>query len=114
MIAARMSSGSFVSEAMKRLRRALERRLHAQRHVQFLLRLLDGFGRLAQRRAGREVEGNGHRRKLSLMIDRQRRGAGFKMGERAQRHRAAGGGEHINVVQLGRISLKSGSASRMT
>ena len=40
------------------LRRALERRLHAQRHSAFALRLFDGLGRLAQRHARREVEGN--------------------------------------------------------
>ena len=36
-------------------------------------------GRLAQRRSGRKVEGNRHRRELPLVIDRQRRRARFKM-----------------------------------
>ncbi len=40
------------------------------------------------------------------MIDRERRNAGFKMRKRAQRHRAAGSGQHINVIQLRRIALK--------
>jgi hypothetical protein len=100
---------------LERLRRALERSLHAQRHVRFPLRFFDRFGRFAQRRARREVEGNRHRRELALVVDRQRRGAGFKMRERAQRHRAAGWTLHVDVVQLGRdCAGKSGCVSRMT
>ena len=90
----------------ERLRRSLKRRLHAQRQVQFPLRAFDGLRRFAERHAGREIERNGHRRKLALMIHRQRRDAGFKMGERAQRHRAAGRRAHVDVIQLRRIALK--------
>src|ERR1700748_3728051 len=92
--------------SQKRLRRALEGRLNAGGHLKFLLRLVNGLGRLAQGRAGSEVEGNGHGRKLSLMIDRQWRGAGLKMSERAQWYRGAGGRGHVNIIQLGGISLE--------
>jgi hypothetical protein len=92
MIAARMSSGSFASEAMNACAVPWNDACTLNGMFNSFWRAFDGLRRFAQRRAGREVEGNGHRRKLSLMIDRERRGAGFKMRERAQRHRAAGGG----------------------
>ncbi len=56
------------------VRRSLERRFDAGRHVQLLGRLLDVLHRRAQRRAGRKVERNRDHRKLALVVDGERNG----------------------------------------
>ncbi len=59
----------------KGLRRALEAARQRRRHAHLGLRALDGIHGLSQRVAGREIEGNGHGRELSLVIDRKIAGA---------------------------------------
>ena len=68
------------------LRRALKTPLHAGRHVQFLGGLLDDVRRLAERDAGREVEGKRHGRKLALVIDRKTGVRRLEVRDAAQRH----------------------------
>jgi len=55
------------------LRRALEAAVERDRRLELGLRLLDGRHRLAECRAGREVEGDRHRRELALVVDGERR-----------------------------------------
>ena len=54
-------------------------------------RLVDGVDRLAERDAGAQVEGQGHRGKLALMVDRERPDlVGVDVDQRGQRHGGAG------------------------
>ena len=104
--AARISSGSLVSDARKRCGRALERSLDARGHSDLLAGSVDRGDRVAQRVARREIERNRHRGELALMIDGQRRRARLEMGEGAQRHLAAGVRANVDVVERVRIALK--------
>src|SRR6202050_1803441 len=71
---------------LERCRSALKRGLNTERHSDFLLGLFNRLGRFAQGSVGRQIEGQRHHRELSLMVDRQRRGLGFKGGESAKRN----------------------------
>ena len=53
-----------VSDVLEDLGRALERALHGGRHVELVGALVDLLDRFAERRAGRQVEGQRHGRKL--------------------------------------------------
>ncbi len=52
---------------------ALEAGLHAGRHVHLFLHLVNGGDGLAQRSVRRQVERDGDRRELSLVVDGERR-----------------------------------------
>ena len=54
--AARMSSGSFASEALEGLGRTLETAADARRHADLLRDPLDRFDRFTERRSWREIE----------------------------------------------------------
>ena len=54
------------------LRVALETRLQRQRLAELLLDMLDGRCRIADRRAGQQVERDRHRRELALVVDHER------------------------------------------
>ena len=60
------------SEALERLRRALELPDQGRRRAQARLRRGDGVNRLAQRRARGEVEGERHGGEDALVVDGQR------------------------------------------
>ena len=61
-----------------------------------LLGVLDGGNGGAERCARREIERHGGRRKLRQMIDEQRPGFHVDLGDRRQRHLAAGRRRHID------------------
>src|SRR5208282_794019 len=79
---------------------ALKRALYAERHANFLLGLVDGFGRFTKRSVGRQVERDGDHGELSLVIDGQGAALHFKPSEGAEgnggaihrRYRAGVGG----------------------
>ncbi len=73
----------------ERLGGPLEARLDARRHSQLLLGPLDRADRLPERRAGREVEGEGDDRELSLVVHGEGSVGCLQLRERAERHRAA-------------------------
>ena len=62
-----------VERGAERLRRALEARLDAGRHADLALRGFDGRHRLAERRAGAEVERERHGGELAGVVDDQAR-----------------------------------------
>ena len=64
--------------------------------------------RLAERSAGRQIEGNVDDGKLTLMVDRQRRVGALQLSEGAQRHRAAGARLHVEIIEIVGSALKIG------
>src|SRR5580658_2398412 len=60
--------------------------LDAGRHVELLLSLFDLSDCATQCGVWSQIERNGDRRKLALMIDRERLGSFFNMSERAERY----------------------------
>ncbi|MNQ80753.1 hypothetical protein D3C85_957460 [compost metagenome] len=94
--------------SLERLRRALELGLHANRHADVLLHLLDDLDRMPQRHAGREVEGHHHRRELADVGDRQLRLTLLDMRQAGQAHLPAIGGLDVNLVQRIRADLLAG------
>ena len=75
---------------LERLRGALKTGLDAGRKADLLLGLVNHFHRVAQRDAGRQVEGESHHRKLSLVADDQRRVARLEVRDLAERHLRVG------------------------
>ena len=64
----------------------------------------DGLRRLSKRNSGSQVERNRDRRKLALVIHRQRNVGGHEVSERRQRYGRAAGGAQVNILQsLGRL-----------
>jgi len=72
------------------------------------LEVLHGAHGVAQGGAGRQVEGQRHRRKLAEVVDGQRRGARGEAREGAQRHLGAGGRLHVDALERVRIVLELG------
>ena len=66
--------------------RALKGGMNAGRYSDFLLRLLNGFGGVAQRHSRRKIERERHYRKLALVIDRQRRVGSVNLGKGRKRY----------------------------
>ncbi len=60
---------------------------HAGRNLRFGDHLVDRIQRLAERISRTQIEGDGHGRKLPLVIDRERLALGLELGEGAQRNR---------------------------
>ena len=58
--------------------------------LQLALDLPDGIARLAEREAGRKIEGDRHRRLLALVVDLQRSDRRDDPGHRRQRHHRTG------------------------
>src|SRR5580693_3010560 len=63
------------------LRSALKSAVNRRRHVEFALRRLNLFNGGPQGRSGRQVEGEGDRRKDALMVDGQRCRRRLKVSE---------------------------------
>src|SRR5260370_28482068 len=80
-------------------RRALESGLNARRHVQFLLREVDGIHSVAERPVGSQVERESNDGKLALMIKRQSGVARIKARKGAERDLRAVGRFYVNVFQ---------------
>ena len=113
--AARISSKVLDSEAAERLRRALERGLHAGRHADVLLHPLDDLHRIAQRHAGREVERHHHRRELADVVDRQARLRRSSIVRHArQPHLPAVGGRDVNLSSASGPIFSRGATSSTT
>ena len=86
-MAARISHSSLVERGAERERRALEvDRARSPGAPSSALRRLDRLHGIAQRRAAREVERDGRRRKLADVVDRERR---RPLRRRARRSTAA-------------------------
>ena len=83
-------------------------------HADFLLGLVDGVYRITQRNVRRKIERQRDHRKLSLVIDCQRRGARLKLGEGAQRNLLARGRLHVDIFELIGICWNCGFTSRIT
>ena len=75
---------------------------------------IDGARRRTQVSTGRQVERDGHRRELSLVIDRQRRVRRLEMREGRQRHLRSAAGDHVDALQRIRRQLVLGSTSITT
>src|SRR5258708_25762740 len=60
---------------------------------------LNRVDRVAERNSGREVEGNRHRRKLSLMVHRERGLAGREAGESIQLDLLAGARRDVEMLE---------------
>ncbi len=83
---------------------ALEAGLQAGRHVHLFLHLVDSGNGVAQRGVWRQIERDGDRRKLSLVIDGKRRVDAIVVGEGAERHGVcrrgtAGGSSRLECVR---------------
>ncbi len=63
---------------LKRRGRTLELRIHAGRQLQVRVHLVHHRDRVADRLAGRQIERDGRRRKLALVVDRERGAASAK------------------------------------
>src|SRR3979411_203462 len=96
-----MSSGSLPSEEWKGAAGPSKEARHKGRQRDLPLPPPDCRGSRSERSAWSEVEGDGGDRKLILVIDGQRRRAGFQMGKRAERNRS-GRALHVDVLQPGR------------
>src|SRR6266436_2832358 len=97
----------FIGQGLeKSCRGPLEGGLNARRHVQFLLRGVDGVYGVAKRPVGSQIERKSDHRKLPLMIERQSRVARVKPRERAERDLRAVGRFYINIFQRIRILLE--------
>src|SRR6476646_6711328 len=81
---------------LKFLRRALERGLHGVRLADLGSRLLDSADSLAERYARREIERQGNRRKLTLMIDGDRSLHGLEGRKLADRDQPSAGRMHVD------------------
>ena len=79
------------SRFLEHLRRALETGDDRGRQVDVALDLADGVDRLPERVARREIERNGHRRLLALMIDLQRPDRRHDFRDRGERNGRPGG-----------------------
>src|SRR6266852_7633887 len=77
--------------ALESSRSSLEARMNAGRKTDGSPRIFDGKRRLAQRDAKRKIERQGDRRKLCLVIQRERRVRGLVVGEGGQRDLHSGG-----------------------
>ena len=66
--------------------------MDARRQLNLFFRLLDGLGGISQRSARRQVERKRDHRKLSLMVDRERRIRRLHPHECGKRNRGAAGG----------------------
>ena len=75
-------------------------------HAHLLLHLGNHFRGFAQRFSRRQVERDGHYRKLSLVVDGQRGLGRFKVAEGRQRHLRAGGGFHIDAGERTQVLAK--------
>ncbi len=74
----------------------------------------DGPGGGPQVSARRQVEGDGHRRELSLVVDRERGGRLAKVSKGRQRHLCALAGDDVHALQGIRRELIAGSTSSTT
>ena len=91
------------------LRRSLQARVQRYRQAQVPFQRLDAVDRLAERDARQEVEGNGHRWQLPLVIDSQRLRLATDTGDRVERHQLAGGTTNVKTRKHRRIGLILGS-----
>ena len=70
--------------------------------------LLECVGRVFDQRVGRQIVGDSHRRKLALMVDHQGRNAALVLGHGRQRHLRIAVPGHINMGEVGRVTLIMG------
>src|SRR4029077_10101541 len=85
--------------ALKRLRAALEAGCDRGRQVQIRGGFLDRRYRVADRRVRGEVEAQGHRGELALVVDRERSDGPRDLSELAQRNLSPGGSCCINSAE---------------
>src|SRR6185437_6457669 len=95
-----------LERVLEDLRRALEAGRRGDRQVDLALDTADGGDGIAQREARRQVEGDGDRGQLALVVDGDRSDAGMHRGERRQWHRYALGRRQIEPRQVGRVALE--------
>src|SRR5580704_11057076 len=84
---------------LKSRRRPLETRFNRRRKADRPLRIRDRLSGFAQRNSRREVERDGDRRHLPLVIHGQRRVRRFVVSKRRQGHGRPGGRTKVNVLQ---------------
>src|ERR1700734_2684604 len=84
---------------LERSRGALETGLNGGGKANRALGRLDGLSRLAQRNAGGQVKGNRHRRKLALVIHRQRYVGRREVSKGRQGYGRAEGRPQVNILQ---------------
>ena len=87
------------------LRGTLERRLHGLRHADLALHAADRRDGVAERIAGREVEGDRDRRQLPLMVDAERHRPVGDLRHCGQRHQRPVLRGHIEPRQRRRVGL---------
>ena len=103
----RQNQPAFIGQrCLKGPRRALEASLDAGRQSDLGCGLLNRLHRLAQRSAVAQVEGDGDRRELSLVVDGQRPGGGFEVRDGAQRTCSRWRSERRLGVATGRFRLR--------
>ena len=92
-----------------------ESRMNRGRQANLRFGVLNCGYRVAQRNAQSQIERKGHRRKLSLVGNGQRRFGGFEMGERAEGDCFAGGRADVEIVSVCRdFAGTSGRLSMIT
>jgi len=103
-----MAAATRGQRRLEGLRRALEAAVQRDRHLEVALHPLDALDRLAERRAGREVEGHRDRRELALVVDGERCRPVAEFGHGAERDLRAVGAGDVDARQGGRIGLEFG------
>ncbi len=91
---------------LERLRRALEAAADRRRHVHLALDRTHAVDGIAERDAGREVERDGHRRQLALVIDGQRLRTAGEPRHGIERNQPAGVRAHVELGQRARVLLE--------
>ena len=71
--------------------------LQCRRHAQLGHHVLDAFDRLPERDTGRQIERQGDRRELPLVVDRKGFDLGREMGEGAQRDLRPAGAVDVDL-----------------
>ena len=84
------------------------------REDQLPFHVLNSIDRFAERDPRRQIERNGHRRKLALVIDRERPRCPGHGRHGRKRHQLAGGRAHERLRQAFGFSWYFGSSSRIT
>ncbi len=99
----REQNAHVAGRALESLSGPLKRALHALRKAQLALHAVDCAHRVAERRAGREVEGNSDCRQLTQMIDGERHGARRELRHGIERYKRRG----IRAGLASRLSARS-------
>src|SRR5690348_13342393 len=88
--------------------RTLETRRDARRHADFAAHVFDILNGIAEGSSRSEVKGDGGRGELTLVIERERGGVGFEMGERAEGYLFPGIGLDVETAERVRALAEFG------